>query len=177
MARDILKTLQSEHNVLRDLFKRMEDTTDRAAKGRAELLVKIEATLMPHAKWEENSFYPAFKERADRDGLKTHAEAVLEHASVEQTVIPHVKASDVTTPEFAGRVKVFGEMIEHHAKEEETTMFAMAREMFSPEELARFDEEYETWKDSPAAAIAITGAEMKTGAQGFGKKVWDKLTV
>lgn len=176
MARDILKTLQSEHDVLRELFKRMESTTDRAAKGRADLLVQIEANLMPHAKWEELTFYPAFKERANRDGLKTHAEAVLEHASVEQTVIPNVKASDVTTPEFAGRVKVFGEMIEHHAKEEETTMFKMARQMFSPEELAQFDEAYETWKDSPGAAIAVTGAEMKTGVQGFGKKVWDKVT-
>lgn len=177
MARDILKTLKSEHNVLRDLFKRMEDTTDRAEKGRAELLTKIEANLMPHAKWEEIAFYPAFKERADRDGLKTHAEAVLEHASVEETVIPHVKASEVATPEFAGRVKVFGEMIEHHASEEESTMFAMARKMFSAEELAQFDVDYETWKDSPAAALAMTGSKMKTGAQGFGKKIVDKLAV
>ena len=99
-TRDILKTLKSEHNVLRDLFKQMEDTTDRAEKGRAELLEKIEANLMPHAKWEEIVFYPAFKERADRDGLKTHAEALLEHATVEETVIPNVKASDVATPEF-----------------------------------------------------------------------------
>lgn len=177
MTRDILKTLKSEHDVLRDLFKRMESTTDRAAKGRAELLAQIEANLMPHAKWEEVAFYPAFKERANRDGLKTHAEAVLEHASVEQTVIPNVKASDVTTPEFAGRVKVFGEMVEHHAKEEESTMFQMARAMFSTAELAQFDEDYATWKDSSAATIAVTGAEIKTGVQGFGKKVWDKLAV
>ncbi len=175
MARDILKTLKSEHNVLRDLFKRMEDTTDRAAKGRAELLAQIEANLMPHAKWEEVVFYPAFKERADRDGLKTHAEAVLEHASVEETVIPRVKASEVASPEFAGRVKVFGEMIEHHAKEEETTLFKMAREMFSSEELAQFDEDYEIWKDSPAAMMAMTGAKLKTGVQGFARKFTDSL--
>lgn len=176
MARDILKTLKSEHNVLRDLFKQMEDTTDRAEKGRAELLAKIEANLMPHAKWEEIVFYPAFKERADRDGLKTHAEAVLEHAAVEETVIPNVKASDVTTAEFAGRVKVFGELIDHHAKEEETTMFRMARAMFSAEELAQFDEDYEAWKASPAAANALAGAKMKSGVQGVVKKVSEKLS-
>ncbi len=176
MARDILKTLKAEHNVLRDLFKQMEGTTDRAAKGRAELLAKIEATLMPHAKWEEAAFYPAFKKRADRDGLKTHAEARLEHAAVEETVIPNVKGSDVTTPEFAGRVKVFGELIDHHAKEEESTMFKMAREMFSPKELAQFDEDYEIWKDSPGAAIAMAGSQMKTGAQGFVRKVSGQLS-
>lgn len=176
MARDILKTLKTEHNLVRDLFKQMEATTDRAAKGRADLLARIEANLMPHAKWEEQVFYPAFKERADRDGLKTHAEALLEHASVEETVIPHVKASEVASPEFAGRAKVFGEFVDHHAKEEETTMFKMARAMFSAEELAQFDEDYESWKKSPAAAMAMAGSKMKTGVQGMVEKVSDKLS-
>lgn len=171
MARDILKTLKAEHNVLRDLFKQIDATTERASKGRVELLEKIEANLLPHAKWEEKVFYPAFKERADRDGLKTHAEAVLEHAAVEETVIPHVKASDVTTPEFAGRVKVFGELIDHHASEEEDTMFKMARKLFSAEELAQFDEDYEAWKASAAATAAITGAKAKAGARSTAAKV------
>lgn len=176
MARDILKTLKAEHKVLRDLFKEIDDTTDRAAKGRAELLAKIEANLMPHAKWEEHVFYPAFKERADRDGLKTLAEAVLEHATVEQTVIPHVHASEVPSPEFAGRVKVFGELIDHHAKEEEKTMFKMAREMFSAEELAQFDEDYEAWKASPAAAVAIAASKAKAGVKAVAQGVADKLS-
>lgn len=176
MARDILKTLKSEHNVLRDLFKQMEDTTDRAEKGRTELLAKIEANLMPHAKWEEIVFYPAFKERADRDGLKTLAEAVLEHATVEETVIPNVKGVDFTTPEFAGRVKVFGELVDHHAKEEEATMFKMAREMFTAAELTQFDEDYEMWKKSPAAANALAGSRIKTGVQGAVKKVSGRLS-
>jgi hemerythrin-like domain-containing protein len=171
MARDILKTLKSEHNALRDLFKKMEETTDRAEKGRLELLEKIEANLMPHAKWEETTFYPAFMERADRDGLKTHAEAMLEHAAVEETVIPNVKAAEVTSPEFAGRVKVFGELIDHHATEEESTMFKMARQMFSAEELAQFDEDYETWKQSPAPSNAIAGAKAKSALKAAGKKM------
>ena len=175
MARDILKTLKLEHNALRDLFSQMDATTDRAGKGRADLLAKIEAKLLPHAKWEENVFYPAFKERADRDGLKTHAEAVLEHASVEETVIPSVKASEVTSPEFAGRVKVFGELIDHHAKEEETTLFRMARELFTVQELAEMDEAYEEWKASPAAALAIGGSKVKSGTKGVVKRISENL--
>ena len=131
MPRDILKTLKTEHDAVRALFEEMNQTTDRAKKSRAELLERIEASLLPHAKWEETVFYPAFRERADRDGLKTHAEAVEEHRAVESTVMPDVHASQVDTPEFAGRAKVFGEMIEHHAKEEEKTMFKMARELVS----------------------------------------------
>lgn len=176
MARDILKTLKTEHNALRELFKQMEATTDRAEKRRSALLAKIEATLLPHAKWEEIVFYPAFRQRADRDGLKAHAEALLEHAAVEETVIPNVKASEATTPEFAGRVKVFGEMIDHHAKEEETTIFRMARAMFSAQELGQLDEAYEAWKASPAAANAVAGAEVKFGVKAFVQKVGDTFT-
>ena len=151
MARDILKTLKDEHDTVRALFDKANDTTDRAVKTRAELLEQIEAALIPHAKWEEQVFYPAFKERADRDGLKTHAEAVAEHHAVENSVMPEVHAADPGTPEFAGRVKVFGELIDHHAKEEEKTMFRMARELFSAEERAQLDEQYEAWKNSPEA--------------------------
>lgn len=163
MSRDILKTLRAEHDELRALFQQMEDTTDRAKKTRADLLADIEASLLPHAKWEEMVFYPAFRERADRDGQKTHAEAVQEHRAVEMTVLPDLKSKPTDTPDFAGSAKVLGELVDHHAKEEETTMFKMARKLFSPEERAQMDEQYEEWKNSPMAAAAVTHAETKSG--------------
>jgi hemerythrin-like domain-containing protein len=166
MARSILKTLKDEHDALRALFEEVKGTTDRALKTRAELLERIEASLIPHAKWEEQVFYPAFKERADRDGLQTHAEALAEHHAVEHSVIPEVHAADPGTPEFAGRVKVFGEFIDHHAKEEEKTMFKMARELFSAEELADLDEQYEAWKQSGAADTLLVAEKAKAGLKG-----------
>jgi len=163
MARDILKTLQAEHDVLRKLFAEMEETTDRAKKRRGELLKDIEANLLPHAKWEETVFYPAFLERSDRDGKKTHAEAVQEHRAVELTVLPDLKAVETDTPKFAGSAKVLGELVDHHATEEETTMFKMARKLFSAQERAQLDEQYEEWKGSPAAAAVVAHAETKSG--------------
>lgn len=171
MARDILRTLQEEHDTLRKLFEEMKGTTDRAEKTRTQLLETIEQNLLPHAKWEEQVFYPAFKERADRDGLQTHAEALAEHHAVENSVIPEVHAADVQTPEFAGRVKVFGEFIDHHAKEEEKTMFKMARELFSADERAQMDEDYEGWKASDAAANLVFAEKAKAGIKGAVKSV------
>ena len=62
MARDILKTLQSEHNVLRDLFKRMDDTTDRAdsedaARGAAIAIIERgnAAPSPPHSATQESA--------------------------------------------------------------------------------------------------------------------------
>ena len=170
MPRDILKTLKDEHDQLRTLFKEMEATTDRGVKTRNDLLRKIDEGLLPHAKWEEQVFYPRFAERADRDGLKTHAEALQEHRAVEQTVMPDVHAADFDTPKFAGRAKVFGEQIDHHAKEEEKTMFKMARELFSAEERADLDVQYETWKKSPEAMAALATAAPKTGAESIVSK-------
>ena len=171
MPRDILVTLRSEHDTLRGLFDQMNETTDRAKKKRADLLKRIEDALIPHAKWEELHFYPAFKERADRDGLQTHAEALVEHQAVELTVLPEVKASDTDTPKFAGAAKVLGELIDHHATEEENTMFKMARKMFTPKERAELDIQYEAWKSSPAAKAVFFHAEVKTGVKAVIKKL------
>ena len=165
MPRDILKTLKSEHEVLRELFAQMEATTDRSAKKRATLLEQIETNLMPHAKWEEEVFYPAFAQRADRDGLQTHAEAVQEHRAVELTVLPDLKAADASSPDFAGRAKVLGEFVDHHATEEETTMFKMMRKLFSAEERADMDEQYEQWKSSAASTVVLTHAKVKSGVK------------
>ncbi len=164
MARDILKTLASEHDELRDLFKKMNETTERASKGRQDLLEKIQAGLLPHAIWEEKVFYPAFKDRADRDGRQAHAEAIQEHRAVELRVLPDLQAAAPTSTQFAGRAKVLGEFVEHHAGEEEKTMFKMARKMFTAQERADMDVQYEDWKASPAAKKAIREALDKAAA-------------
>ncbi|RZA31962.1 MAG: hemerythrin domain-containing protein [Lysobacteraceae bacterium] len=171
MARDILKTLQSEHDALRALFEEMAGTTDRAVKKRGDLLQQIEANLLPHAKWEETVFYPEFRDRADRDGQQTYAEAVQEHRAVELAVLPDLKAAAPGTPGFAGSAKVLGELIDHHATEEETTMFKMARKLFSAQERAELDENYEEWKQSPIGMAAVAGEKAKGGLKAVARSV------
>lgn len=163
---DILNVLKAEHSDLRKLFKELDATTDRAVKKRASLLKEIEQNLLPHAKWEETVFYPAFAERASHEGLKTHAEAVEEHRVVEKMVMPDVKSAEIDSREFAGNAKVFADLIDHHAKEEETTMFAEARKLFSKEERAQMAVDYEEWKASPAAAAAVAGEKIKSTVRG-----------
>lgn len=92
--KNTLNTLAEEHEQRRGLFTQMDKTSDAAVKTREALLSKIEAGLIPHAKWEEAVFYPAFKKSADREGLKIHAEAIAEHMAVEEVVIPSVKAAE-----------------------------------------------------------------------------------
>lgn len=159
---DILTVLKAEHAELRRLFEELDATTDRAVKKRQSLLQQIEKNLLPHAKWEETVFYPAFAERASHDGLKTHAEAVEEHRVVEKLVIPDVKGAEPGSRTFAGNAKVFADLIDHHAREEETTMFAEARKLFSKQERAQLAEEYAEWKTSAEAAATVGAAQLKS---------------
>ena len=161
--RSILATLKSEHDLLRELFAQLNATTDRAEKTRIELLEKIEAALVPHAKWEELVFYPALKSRGSHEQQLLWAAAMQEHRAVEQSVLPDLKACVPTSREFAGSAQVMGELIDHHAKEEEREIFAAMRELFTAQELAEMDEQYEDWKASGMAEGITLHAKIKTG--------------
>ncbi|MFZ2236518.1 MAG: hemerythrin domain-containing protein, partial [Dokdonella sp.] len=104
--KNILSTLTKEHEDLKGLFEDIKATTDRAGKTRTSLLKKIEAALIPHAKWEELVFYPAFARRADHEQLLQHAEAIQEHRAVELTVLPDIHACDPESRQFAGSAQV-----------------------------------------------------------------------
>lgn len=167
--RSILATLAKEHAELKKLFEQMDATTDRAEKRRTLLLKQIEGALIPHAKWEELVFYPEFAKRASNDELLQHAEAIQEHRAVELTVLPDIHASAVGSRQFAGSAKVLGEFVTHHAKEEEKEMFKSAKKLFTKEELAELDVQYEKWKRSPAAKLVETHAKIKTIAKAQGR--------
>jgi hypothetical protein len=133
--------------------------------------MNIPTSYLPRTRLSTGDLASVTPQRADRDDLKSHAEAVQEHRAVEKTVLPDVHAAEITTPQFAGRVKVFGEMIDHHATEEETTLFRMARKLFTARERAELDVAYEEWKASPAAAAASAMAEAETGLKAMVRRV------
>ena len=143
---DILDTLQSEHEALDKLLKKLNDTTDSAVKTRTELLAQIEPKLLGHAKGEEAVFYPAFAERGDHEDLQANAEAWQEHRSLEKCVLPDLKKADPGSRQFAGSAKVLMEFVEHHAKEEEGGIFASMRKLYSEAERGELDQRYKAWK-------------------------------
>lgn len=161
---NILTTLRDEHDALSGLFEQLDATGDRAGKKRQKLLGQIEAALIPHAKWEELFFYPAFAARASHDELLQHAEAIQEHRAVELAVLPDLHASPFTSRQFAGSAKVLVEFVTHHADEEEKSMFKSARKLFSKDKLAAMDEQYASWKSSADCAAVMQEATAKMQA-------------
>lgn len=142
----IIETLKTEHKVVMGMLKELETTTDRAEKTRTQLRDDIEKALVGHAKGEEAVVYPAYAARGDKDDLKSHAEAEVEHKAVEEVVLPRLMAADVGSREFAGTSKVLMEFVDHHAKEEEKTIFPAMKKLFDSEELEQLDQDYKSWK-------------------------------
>lgn len=161
---NILDTLKHEHDELRELFAQLNATTDRAEDLRTELLHKMEAVLIPHAKWEETVFYPALSERADPAQQLLEAEAMTEHRAVEKAVLPDLHAADVGSRQFAGTAAALSHLIEHHSREEETQIFQAMRQLYSADELADFDRQYAEWKDSAVSTAITAHAKLKTAA-------------
>ena len=166
---NILTTLKKEHADLKGLFDDIKATTDRAGKTRTTLLKKIEDALIPHAKWEELVFYPAFAARAGHEELLQHAEAIQDHRAVELTVLPDIHACDPESRQFAGCALVLAEFVTHHAEEEEKEMFKSAKQLFSKEELADFDGAYADWKKSAECKAVVEQAKARTEAAAKGR--------
>ncbi|GAB2783034.1 hemerythrin domain-containing protein [Halomonas shantousis] len=135
-----IELLTEDHKTVRELLTQLVSTTERAEKKRPELLEKIELEVLAHTTIEEEIFYPAFKESNGKENDRMYYEAWEEHRAVEELVLPDLKKTDPTSPQFSGRAKVLKEMLEHHIEEEEEDMFEKARETMSESQLNELGE-------------------------------------
>lgn len=135
MAQNAIEMLKTDHQKVRDLFDQLAGTTERAKKTRRDLLGKIEHELVIHTRLEEELFYPAFRDTDGKEHRKMYHEATEEHRAVERMVLPDLKDTDPASEEFAGRLKVLKELVQHHISEEEEQMFPEAEEALGAEQL------------------------------------------
>lgn len=140
--------LKSDHEKVKGILSQLSDSTDRALKKRVELLDKLELEITIHTQLEEQILYPAFKEAGGKDQAEMYYEAKEEHRTVDSLVLPDLKSTDPATPEFAGRVKVIKELLEHHIEEEETEMFPQAEKLLGKSKLEELGKEMEVMKAS-----------------------------
>lgn len=77
-----------------------------------------------HAQIEEEIFYPALRD-AFKD-TKLLEEAEVEHATA-KALISQIEDADEVDEVFDAKIKVLGEYIDHHVKEERNQIFPKAR--------------------------------------------------
>lgn len=123
VLKDATSMLKADHELVADLFDKFEKTKSDARK--TAIVAQICQELTIHAQIEEEIFYPTVKA-----ALKDHElipEATVEHASV-KALIAEVQDKAPYGEMYDAKVKVMGEFVKHHVKEEEQEMFAKARE-------------------------------------------------
>ncbi|MDY7563305.1 hemerythrin domain-containing protein [Pseudomonas sp. 10B1] len=138
--------LVQDHVRVKEILTQLSESSERALKKRADLLTKLEMELVIHTQLEEEILYPAFKAAGSKEQDIMYYEAKEEHRTVDSLVLPDLKATDPGTPEFAGRVKVIKELLEHHIEEEEEEMFPQCEELLGKEKLDEIGKEMEVLK-------------------------------
>ncbi|WP_422402623.1 hemerythrin domain-containing protein [Pseudomonas sp. GZD-209] len=127
--------LVEDHKTVEKLLEELASTTDRAVKKRGDLLSRIEQELKVHTELEEQILYPALKEAGGKEEEKMYYEAKEEHRTVDSLVLPDLLHTETDTVEFAGRVKVMKELLEHHIEEEEGKFFPTAKKLLGKDVL------------------------------------------
>lgn len=143
-----IELLKADHEKVKTILTQLSESTDRAIKKRTELLEKLEAEVAVHTQLEEKILYPAFKAAGGKEQAEMYYEAKEEHRTVDSLVLPDLKKTDPTKPEFAGRVKVVKELLEHHIEEEESEMFPQVEKLIPLNELNELGEKMKTMKSS-----------------------------
>jgi hemerythrin-like domain-containing protein len=138
--------LKADHARVKDILSQLSESTERGVKKRTELLAKLEMEISIHTRLEEDVLYPAYKKAGGKEQDVMYYEAKEEHRTVDSLVLPDLKVTDPSTPEFSGRVKVVKELLEHHIEEEETEMFPQAKKLLGKTTLDELGAEMETLK-------------------------------
>jgi len=129
---DAIALLKHDHDEVEAIFKKLEPTTERAVKTREELFAKLKRELDVHSHIEEQIFYPVLKKESETREITL--EGYEEHHVIKM-LLGELEVMPVGSEQWAAKLKVLQENVEHHVEEEEDDMFKSAREVLSKEQL------------------------------------------
>ena len=119
---DALALLRADHQLVQGLFDQFEKT--RSEDRKSALAEQICNELTIHAQIEEEIFYPAAREAIRDEDLLD--EATVEHQSAKD-LIAQIQSGGTGEDLFDAKVKVLGEYVKHHVKEEQNELFPKVR--------------------------------------------------
>jgi len=119
-AGNAFDVLEEDHREVEEWFDEYDELRDSDEDRKAELAEKICLALNVHAQIEEEIFYPQAREATKDNDLID--EAVVEHATV-KNLIDEIEAMEVGDEFYDAKIRVLGEMVKQHIKEEEEELF------------------------------------------------------
>ncbi len=157
---DALELLMADHNRVRGLFTRFQAAEGENDAQAARLAAKIFEELEIHTKIEEEIFYPTMTKLNDEiHELVTEG---LEEHHVVDGLMAEVKGLGPADEEWAAKMKVLIENVEHHAEEEEQEMFPKIRQATDNDARAELGQRLEARKAELGAPTAADKEHLST---------------
>jgi len=153
-----IELLTQDHKEVKALFKQYEKLvqSDDDADEKQHIAQEICTKLTVHASVEEELFYPAAREVLG-ENVDLVDEADVEHATVKELIAQLESSSPDEDDHYDAKVKVLGEYIDHHVKEEEGEMFPKIRK--SGLDLESLGDELATRKEELLAELGAVAAD------------------
>jgi hemerythrin superfamily protein len=143
-AQDALELMRSDHREVDALFEQAlgKDTPSAQRRG---AIAKIVEALSVHARMEEAIFYPALRKAGGAEERDTVLEAAEEHGVVKD-LIAKIERSRGRDETLTAKVTVLKELVHHHVREEEGTIFDEARRVLGNDRLEKLGAEMQRFK-------------------------------
>ena len=124
--------LKADHDKVKQLLTRLEDTTERAVEDPRRAVRHDQGRADVHEIIEEEIFYPELKAHPKAKDIVL--EGYEEHHVVD-LLMGELEALPVEDESWGAKSLVMKENVEHHIEEEEGEMFKTARSVFDKAEL------------------------------------------
>jgi len=119
-SRNAFDVLEEDHRQVEEWFDEYDELSDDEEDRKAELSEKICLALKVHTQIEEEIFYLQARKATGNNDLID--EAVVEHATV-KNLIGEIETMEVGEELYDAKIRVLGEMVKQHIKEEEGELF------------------------------------------------------
>lgn len=163
---DILDVIKKEHRQAASML----DQAQKCEPGDqqlVELAKRIEYALSTHVQIEERLFYARLRKDAnEEEQLVDVYEAYTEH-DVATHLIDLLRSGRKPGEKFKAELQVLNESIKHHVKEEESTVFSIARKLIGEDERNDLGEKWAKARqrlDAAKMAKPMNPSKRKTGS-------------
>ncbi len=150
---DIYAMLKKDHRKIKSIFKQIEKEEEPSLDTLNNILQQVQQELNVHMRGEEQYLYPVLEQHAEAK-LDT-LEAMEEHKVAKRILQEMLDMPTKDSLHLAAKMKVLGEVVQHHIKEEEKSLFADAHKVLQQEQVDDISAKYEAEKKKAEEAVPV----------------------
>jgi hemerythrin-like domain-containing protein len=147
---DVFELIRSDHEKIKEVLSRLQDTDAQAAKTRGKLLRELQEDIVPHMYAEENYFYQLVLDER-RETLPLY-EAIEEHRMAKKS-LSDLDRTGLENPRWPAKLNVLKELIESHIKAEEDQVFRIAHDVIDDQRAMSVGERFQEMKEEAPVTI------------------------